>query len=211
MKSNSFNKIFKNQDGKLISWAILFTSLVASSYFMGANDYLNAHFKREIVIMIDLCLAIVCFCMLGCGISLNNADKKSKKGDSGFRQQLSSYNQAMLKMVEENEILVRRIETKLSSNAIQISAKGMEHLNLARRIINNLAERMFEIKNHIDIGTNKNLIAADQLLRSKLIIADNPIEAVLDSQALPPLSINDCKVVLERIVSELEIEGKKAA
>ncbi len=211
MKSNGFNKIIKNEDGKLISWAILLIALVASAYSMGANEFLNSHFKREIAIMINVCVAVVCFCMFGCGVSLSNAEKKAKKGDTGFRQQLSTHNQAMLKMVEENEILVKRIENKLASNVIQISAKGMEHLNLARRIINNLTERMLEIKNHIDIGSNKNLIAADQLFRSKLIIVDNPVEAVLDSQAVPPLSINDCKVILERIVTELEIEGKKAA
>lgn len=213
MESKSLVSRIKNQDGKLLSWTILIVSLVASAYLMGANDYLKASFRPEIAIMINVSIGVICFFMLGCAIHLSMEANSIKKGDPDFTEQLSRHNESMLKMIKENEILVNRIENKLAGNVIQLSARGMLHLNLAKRIINSLSERIYEIKKLLDRGTNKNLISADQLIRSKLIFTDNPMDAVFDSQSLPPLSMNDCKGVIERIVSELEAEAinKKAA
>lgn len=205
------SEIIGNQSGKAMSWAILLIASASMAYYMGGNAYLKANFKPEIALMIKICVSVICFFLFGYGLQSSLSGAGRKKGDPGFREQLSRHHHSMMKMIQENEILVSRIENKLANNQVQFSAKAIEHLTLARRIINSLGERINEIRNHLTLGANKNLIAADHLFRSKLVVSDNPMEALLDSTTIPPLTMNDCKMVLDRIITELESEYKKAA
>lgn len=204
----SSSQVIRSESGKAISWAILLCAAVAGAYLNGGKEYLEQHLPPFYNMMVLMGLGFVCIASLGCGLHLLVLGGQS---DRELRRTMREQNDALLQLVRESDALIRGMETDLGRCSLKLSARGLDCLAMARRIVRALDRRTSEIQELLSSDNGIDLIDAEELSRKKLIIGESAMDSLISSDPVPPLAPEEWVPSLKRIFGEIENERKKTA
>ncbi len=201
-------RVVYSESGKAISWAILLSAGCAAAYFYGGEQYLEAHVTPFYQMVIVMSASLICLASLGCGIHLLLLGGAS---NGQVRREITSQNNALLQLVRESHTQIATLESDLGRCALKLSARGLDCLSIARRVVRALEHRSEEIHDLLRSGSSVDLIDAEELSRKKLIISENAMDSLIGADPVPPLAPEEWAPSLKKLFSEIEGELKKAA
>ena len=201
-------RMLVSESGKAISWAILLCAVLAGAYQYGGEQYLTTHVTPFYHTVILMSAILVSLAALGCSIHLLLLGGSS---NGQIRKVLVSQNTQLLQMVRESNAQIATLEGDLGRCALKLSARGLDCLSIARRVVRSLEQRSEEIEDLLRSGSSVDLIDAEELSRKKLIISENAMDSLIGADPVPPLAPEEWMPSLKKLFSEIDSELKKAA
>jgi hypothetical protein len=135
-------------------------------------------------------------------------------GDSSYRslyRRLRNANAEIIELINVAKENMTRVEREMVSHSIVVTPRATECLGAARRIIRALERRSSDVSGLIESGDKFDLLDAEELIRKKLIIADNAYEALIDADPIPPLDYTEWYPTLVKLFETLDDEMRRIA
>lgn len=202
-KDNQFEYAAHRESGKAIVWAIMFCAALWGAYFKFGKEYMDANLPHLMSALVVAVLGIVSLFSLGCGLHLlfiGGASFGTTRRN--LRQQVKELDQ----FVQDAATRVRQIETDLARNVVQLRPRTLDSLSMARRILRPLAQLVGDAKELIRSGNKIDIIDADEMLRRKLVIVENAMDALIGADPVPPLAPEEWVPTITRLLGEVEEE-----
>lgn len=195
-----------NQDGKAVSWVILFISIFWGAYFLFFENIIRTKLSSNSVSMIQITLLVLSVTLIFLSLLSGDNNRKQTKISQDFAKKLETYNKRILQLIQENEKILNLLTEEMQLSQANITKVQEGNIKAAEAIINDLKFRHNRVNKNIASKSNANLIAADTLIRQKTITKDQLITKA--KYIDPNEALDEASLKLKRIFKEIQIEQK---
>ena len=191
------------ESGKAIIWAVMFCAAMWGAYFKYGKAYMDANLSHLMSAMVIAVLGILSLFALGCALHLLFIGGQSVRST---RKNLHQQVKELDSFVQDACARVRQIEADLSRNVVQLRPRTLDSLSMARRILRPLSQLVSDVKDLVRSGNKIDVIDADEMLRRKLVIVENAMDALIGADPVPPLAPEEWVPTITRLLGEVEEE-----
>ena len=117
-----------------------------------------------------------------------------------FNRELSN----LVGLVRSSEERLRYSESLIVNQISQTTSASINAVNASRRIIRALQKRLNKIDALLAQKDQTSLEEAKHLIRKDLVVASDPIHALVSEQPIPPIKSTEWRPVLEQLFSVVE-------
>ncbi|MCC6221560.1 MAG: hypothetical protein IT291_10010 [Deltaproteobacteria bacterium] len=121
------------------------------------------------------------------------------------------------RIIDTQELLSRArhrmktFEEEMLTSVGRVPRKAADCLSMLKKITSSLETRIAEANDLVKTGNKVSMIEAYDLMRRDLIIMDDCIHSLLDSEPIPPLEPYQWEPTIDRLTSEIEHELRSIA
>ena len=153
-------------------------------------------------------LAIIALFSIGCAIHMKFIGQVSQRDLYNYlRGQLEYWNnflaEVRLRLREQENLMLRRVG--------HVSRRGLDSLSYAKKIANALEQRIGDVRELVDYRTELEMIDAYELLKKRLHISQNSLQALIDAEPIPAIESDLWEPTLRRLLDDIDSELRNLA
>ena len=131
--------------------------------------------------------------------------------DASLWAQVERAADQLVRVITGFRIQILEIERDMIDRLAAVNAEGQKCLSAARRIVNAVEKRLNTMNTYLQHGTEADLRAALKISQMPLILANDPMSALISEDALPPIDPAKLQPTLENLLSRVVVKKQRMA
>lgn len=199
--------LYADEQGKAGIVSIL---AIAAVFYYVKSGYI--HFGQGLHPMvyasIVVILGVVAVFSGGYAIHMRMIGSKPKKH---VMREIQSRTSDIDELLKETKSRIRYFEDVMAMRANSMTRRGTDCLALLKKITNALDARIYEVKRLLATRNQFDLMDAHDLIRQKLIITENCLESLIESEPVPAMEPYEWEPTITKLLDQIEYELRLVA
>ncbi|MBL7661908.1 hypothetical protein JNK13_04055 [bacterium] len=202
VKNNNLKRIFSRQRGNA-ALAALVGIVSVLAYFKYGYSLISQDLHP---IVATATVAIIFVFFAGLTGYFVHREKLGLATSDSTRSEVSHRVSQLEALVDSVYQKIRSQEEVALHRTYIVSRRALENISKLKRILRALSIRTSEVRDLLDNGSAVALIDAHELLNRKLFLEESALDAVIDSDPVPPLSPLEWDLVVQKLSYEVDEE-----